>query len=252
MNNITFITAIFGERYMPFLLPHIYAIKEVYPDAKNLVYHSRINKRLLTFLQKFNNVELIEMETKDSSKHDSLNDRMVAWEMGAKRTEGRAVPIDVDIILIKPIDHFFKEDIVYTYRENHQFPLNLGILLLNNGSTAYEFMKELRISTYNTFHSPNMQAARDIYGSCDQKAMFDLHGAKKYKTNGVSCKLLNEVDCNLNDNTHALHYKTSWHSMILDGQPWNKNPVCQKAYDYWRQLNRQSKLFIQGNNLLLP
>lgn len=215
---------------MPFLLPHLRCIKKVHPDAKNIVYYSGITPIIMP------NTEYRELQTKTLDKHALLNDRMLAWEMGCKDVNGPVVPIDVDIMLLKPIGNFIAPDITYTYRENHRFPINLGILLLYRGTECYQFMKQLKELTFRIYHSKHRQKARQNFGSCDQRAMVSMINQNRLlRINGIPCRVLNEVDSNLTEDTHAVHYKTSWHPILLDNQP-QTDPKKQKLYDLWLSL----------------
>lgn len=239
LRDITFVTTIFGARYSPFLLPHVYTVRKQHPGSRHVLYWNGVSSDLIDQASAMG-VEAIQKETHGDSKHGLLNDRMRLWEEGVAGSDSDTVVVDVDILFVKPIYHFFKNEITYTFRENHQYPLNFGILLLRDGSKHADFMHKLTKRTQYLFDN-HYERARQKYGSCDQQALVEMLDSD-FDIGGVSCLDLNEVSCNFTERTHAFHYKTGWHPVLLDGESFpSEGPraVCRKAYDFWLSVNEE-------------
>jgi hypothetical protein len=239
MRDITFITTIFGARYSPFLLPHLHTVKKQHPGRRHVLYWNDISRNLIDQASAMG-VETVHTETRGKDKHDLLNDRVRLWEEGVAGSNTDTVVVDVDIIFVKPIYHFFRHEITYTFREKHEYPVNLGILLLRDGAKHVEFMSKLTKRTQYLFDTQYEQSKQE-YGSCDQQALVELIDGDP-NVGGVSCLDLNEVDCHFTERTHAFHYKTGWHPFLLDGEPFpSKGPRsrCRKAYNFWLSVNEE-------------
>jgi hypothetical protein len=189
---------------------------------------------------KFPHVEFIHDDKFSSTeKHDILNDKIRLWAEGAKLVESSAVLVDVDILFVKSINHFFKPDIVFTYRKNHKFPINLGIILITNAKEQINFLCELKEKTQKLYLYREKES-REKFGACDQRAFIELSNEKCH---GVNCRDLNEVECNFDERTHAFHYKTGWHPILMDGKPFpteGARSQCKKAHEYWIEVNKCS------------
>jgi len=239
LRDITFITTIFGARYSSFLLPHVYTVKKQHPNRRHVLYWDGVSKDLIDQASAMG-VETAHRETHGDSKHGLLNDKVRLWEEGVAGSNSDTVVVDVDILFVKPIYHFFKNEITYTFREKHQYPLNSGILLLRDGSKHASFMRLWADRTQYLFDT-QYEKAKKKYGACDQQALVELLDGD-FDIGGVSCLDLNEVDCNFTERTHAFHYKTGWHSVLLDGETFpleGPRSACRKAYAFWLSVNEE-------------
>ena len=169
--------------------------------------------------------------------------------------------VDVDTLVVRRIDKYFENfrlDIIYTYKtnedENLKWPINSGVILVNNGRLALEFFEEWKCNTFLILNSAEgvRLRQRHYWGGEDQAAMGYFIGTdvKKYSETicthgilfkGVPCEELNETRCvPITRKTHIIHYKGKWRP-VLAGKGWNKK---------WRPQNKCQDLFNLWNNTL--
>lgn len=244
MLDIVFVLTVFGERYAKFLLPNIYTIKKHHKNSSIKIYHSGVPKNILKQCEKVSDLIHVDVDSSDD-KHNLINSRMKYWHEGSNENK-KVVLIDVDMLFLKNIESFFKNNsIIYTTRSNHVFPINLGILLLDNGKDFQIFTNHLAEETLRIYSDIKQRLyAKQFFGSCDQQAFLNIK--KDYKTIEVPCRLLNEVDCNFDNLTHIVHYKTGWHPILLDGMNFSDSSRknCIKAYRYWLEINSKVNIKI--------
>jgi len=222
-------------------------VKKQHPCRRHIIYCNGVDQQLINQAAALG-VETISAPAHGKSKHDLLNDRMRLWETGVVASNTDTVLVDVDILFVKPIYHFFRNEITYTFRENHKYPVNFGILLLRGGSRHTAFMHKLTQRTQYLFDT-QYEKSKQEYGSCDQQALIELV-TNNPNAGGVSCLDLNEVDCNFTERTHAFHYKTGWHPILLDGEPFPETgprAACLKAYNFWLSVNEEQQNASSGN-----
>jgi lipopolysaccharide biosynthesis glycosyltransferase len=246
-----FFTVAFNDEYIPYLKVLIESINRNVPNSQIFVGYDG-----LSYLPKRDNV--IYLTYKFNFK---LNDSAVI-------TPGRKLSflmkfveywsckkfvfIDCDMLVLKSFDNLFNENfnIGYTYKtcedEGLQYLLNTGITLYKDCPLSFFYYWKCLTDEIQSNLELN-QIARQKWGAADQAALADIIGGrdligdkiiydKGVGFKGFPCKLINETRCTaITDETHVIHYKSGWRSVLKTGIYTNNRPKikCEKMYNLW-------------------
>lgn len=244
MAKMQFITCIFGERYLPFLVTHLYSVRQHHPEALFVVAYGDIAEEAIDPIR-FAYPEAIfmplDIEIKMNESKSRLNNKIAFWrEAFETDLSDNVCFLDVDTVMVKPIPKKLFEaefDIGLTYCDNDKpkFPINTGVVFAKRGDSTDLALKAWLKRT-NAFIMLPKAFAKSFkkYGSGDQLAIMEVLGEPtkfhkitwhKVDTKRVRCLWLpttqynNSYSTTITPDIHILHYKSRWHSILLDGTP---------------------------------
>ena len=241
--SISFVSCIFGERYVPFLITNVYSVFQHHPDAEYRVYYTDVQDDVMQRLQA-TYPRLVpvrrDIELKSLHNKSKLNNKICFWRMGHDEAKYNQIAfIDVDTLLVRPLDVFSRQfDLAFTRNDSKErpakVPLNTGVVFCQKrrpgtfSSSDFFLRWEIVVQDFME-NSKKYTEAYKIYGSGDQLAIalllghpIDMEGSKRYG----SCEVLwlkgseynNDCSVRLEPSIRILHYKSKWHSILLDGR----------------------------------
>jgi hypothetical protein len=242
---ITFITSAYGDRYAPFLLVTLESLRKSYSGEDVRVYWQDISPEKIGLLMKgFPEYRFIEthLDIKGDIAQKISSKVRLWYQAVCDAPDGPTCLLDSDVLVLRDFSHFFGEatDIVFTDKLG-LFPLNTGVMLVNNSARVRIFMEDWLKKTLEIIRSPEQLAvATSInypYGGADQMAFhLMLHyqpGQYEYSfltdegevvLQSVPCELLNETRSTpLTKHHHIIHYKGGWRNIILRGDSFTRN-----------------------------
>jgi hypothetical protein len=263
MTNPAFITTIYGERYAPFLLPHLHSISTLYPESHGVVLWQDLPPREIELLSAgFPRFRFIRTEQSMSGDlHQRIPRKLHAWKEACALLAGHQPSalcfLDCDTLLVSTIDQFLQPgwDVTFTWKDE-LFPINTGVLLARNAEIAGILLSDLAQRVEYIVRDPGrLQTALGSSGAADQHALREIIGFCNYDREivrtlagrelvfrGVPCRQLNETNCRpMTPDLAIVHYKTGWHPILLDGAPFTRNrPAdrCQQMFEHFRAMQR--------------
>ena len=265
-SDLVFVTAIYGREILPMLAPHLYSISQCHPGSEILVMWQDIPQSEIELFSKafpqcrFHEVE----ETIEGSEHQRISRKLHCWQIGCGLYPDKTLCfIDCDTVMVRPVTEFISDDfdVLFTWKDE-PFPLNVGVMIANNGRRSYPFFEKWASHAEEIVSDEQALAfARRISGAADQHALRQMIGFVNYKElivrqiagtgfrfKGVPCEFLNETNsAPITDNTHIIHYKGGWHPIILHGKDFSKNrpePASREMYQYWLKTEKEAHSFI--------
>jgi hypothetical protein len=214
--------------------------------------------------KKIDMVEFIFSETNNDLQNFSRTKlpsmKIELWYKALKTCEGneRIVLLDSDMVVLKNMDKYFREnfDIGYTFKtsedENLNWILNTGIILVNNlekSLSFFELWKE-RVNYILSNQDLDNIAGRD-WGAADQAALGEYLNIKGYRDcfqdiikenccfRGFKCCELNETRCvPISESLHIIHFKGLWHKVLSEKKfnEWRTKEKCLQMYNVWNDL----------------
>jgi len=259
---ITFLIAVYGNSYMDYLGALIESVIEAYSDnARIIVSYASIDSSLIEsakqkapFVTFYPSKYRFSYE-KNIKKTIPLKLRM--WnELMQLSCSEHNVFLDTDMIILKPIDHFFDQefDVAYTYKteksENLSWPLNTGVILVRKSSASLSFFKKWNRKNSDILTDDILlEQAYNVWGAADQAALGGLLEIRSQselcrlitrdgiRFRGLPCKYLNETRCiPLTACTHVIHYKRRWREVLPEGTFTEFRPKekCLEIFRIWR------------------
>ena len=262
---ITFAMVLFGNEQINYLFVLLQSIIDTYQDeACVIVYYAGVDEKYIDEIrQKAPFVILRECKDLDYSNRDCIVKASFKTAGWCKIIEEQRWPeylafLDVDTLIVKRIDGYFKDlrpDIVYTYKtnedENLRWPINSGVILVNNSNFILKFFKEWKNRTFNVLHLPENERLRHchFWGGEDQAAMSGFLRTRDRELyskticyngillQGIPCEELNETRCvPITGKTHIIHYKGRWRP-VLKGEGFTQHrpkEKCQVMFNLWK------------------
>jgi hypothetical protein len=244
MSNLQFITCLFGERYLPFLVTNLYSLRKHHPESMYVVAYGDISEEVIDPIRfAYPEAMFVRMDIKIKMKENKsrLNNKLAFWwNAYQNKFADNVCFIDVDTLLVRPIpsrifDQEFDIGVTYCDNENPKFPINTGVFLAKRTEETDILMKAWLRGTNAFINVPkSFSAPFKKYGSGDQLAlMLALKEPKRFHkitwhtvdSHKVRCLWLPTTDYNnsystsVTRNIHILHYKSRWHSILLDSVP---------------------------------
>ena len=237
--KIRFITSAYGPDYGGMLLSLLYSIAKSHPGAAATVFWQDVSERDRFLPLAFPNVSFVEVERPmGTAAINRISNKTLLFADALRRHGDEClVLLDVDMLVIKPLDRFFvehQEDVLFTYK-NERWPLNTGILLVRPSPRVVGFFLAWAERTSEILRDPELvdQAAswEYPYGGPDQMSFSQLinfrPGQLRYNVAcrgeqvtmaGVPCAELNETNSRpVTAQTRVIHYKGGWHPILLRG-----------------------------------
>jgi hypothetical protein len=266
MGEPVFVTAIYGEAYAPFLLPHLHSIRGLYPRARGIVMWRDLPRREVGLLERgFPSWRFVEAAGgMDGDLHQRIPRKLHAWRAAAEMEPARPMAfLDCDTLVVRRLDEFFAGswDIVYTWKDE-LFPVNTGVMLASTGAAAATLFGAMAQRVERIVRDPGlMETALGSSGAADQHALREIVGFCNYdrftvKTvagagggrelvfRGVPCRWLNETNCRpIGEDVCIVHYKTGWHPILLEGRAWTANRPqerCREMFEHWGRTRREA------------
>jgi hypothetical protein len=242
MDKIEFIISVFGSRYLLFLATCLQSIKNHHPDSLVSVYFDDISPKIIKIFSKyFENCTFTKCNIKTllPDSKSKLNTKILYWNYAINNTNSKNLCfIDVDTILIKPINEVFdvEFDISLTYNDHslNRIPINTGVIFCKNNKNSKMFFEEWTKRVEKFANNPSKYTELfSKYGSGDQLCIMMMLEEKITKTNSIY--IVNNIDMKINwlkctefnnlsspnirDNCKVIHLKSKWHRIILDNVP---------------------------------
>jgi hypothetical protein len=266
MSGIKFITAIYGEDYLPLLAPHLYTVRDKHPDAEELVLWQNLLPREIALLSlAFPHCRYMQIEESiEGNAHQKVSRKTLCWRDACRQYPNDMLCfIDCDTLIVRPIDKFLTDDfdLIFTWKDE-PFPLNTGVVIVRDGRTGEAFFNEWAARTERIVADPAaLSFACGVSGGADQHSFRELMGFTNYDGRfrrkvagrdfvfkGVPCQFLNETNSvPITEDTHIIHYKGGWQPIILRGQDFSESrPEHQgrEMYDLWMNTSTQAKQYV--------
>jgi hypothetical protein len=255
-----FVTTIYGEKYIPFLLPHLASIQEHHPASRGAVLWQDVPRREMMLLAKaFPEWRFIEMDHAPAGDlHQRIPRKLHAWrDACALFADAPICFLDCDTLLVSPLDEYLGPgwDITFTWKDE-LFPINTGVMLARSGDVAAVLLAELaqRVE-FIVRDAGRLEVALGSSGAADQHALREIIGFCNYDRTiprtiagrelifrGVPCRQLNETNCRpITPDLAVIHYKTGWHPILLEGAPFTRNrPAgrCREMSEHFGRARR--------------
>jgi FkbM family methyltransferase len=261
-NKMRFITTVYGDSFLPLLWVHLQSIACYYPFNPVSIFYEDISLFEIKLLKmKFSDYEFIggydSIHEKDRKKRIAL--KLVYLSMACERYPNETLCIlDCDTAICCNFSNLINNDfdVLYTWK-NEQFPLNTGVIILKSKSNVRKFMKRwLKLTEKIVANPAKLQVAMKLSGGADQQAFLEILNVhdldsitdreidgEKVRFKGIACKYLNETNCvPITEDTHIIHYKSGWHSILLEKTPFTKNrpqESCKEMFDYWQRFYQE-------------
>jgi hypothetical protein len=267
--DLTFVTAIYGVQYLPFLAPHLCSVGRCYPTAIELVLWQDLPKHEVDLLSRaFPHCKFVQIKDPiEGDLNQKIPRRILCWHTACQLYPDNPLCfIDCDTLLVKPVGTFVTPDfdVLFTWKDE-PFPLNAGVLLVRNGLTGGTFFEEWAARTERIVTDPvalsralavsgagGQHALREIIGFVNYDGLFtrDVAG-REVVFKGAPCRLLNETNCvPITGDTHVIHYKAGWHPILLHGQGFTEHrpeEKCREMYDFWMKTATEANRFVARN-----
>ena len=244
--DITFMFAAYGDKFMPNVFALLQSIDETYNGKAKIIFgYYDVSDEIIFQIQQVLPGVIIEglkfPETEDNDEEFKTAAKSIMWNalLHKHPQVDKVVMMDADMLVVKKLGKFFKEDfdIGYTYKlpndENPHWPLNAGIMLARNTENTKKFLNLWAKTTMNMQKSKlHKRDGYLLWGGGDQVSLGNLLGTRNLKhyagvmklnditLRGFPCKLFNESRCiEPNIDTHVLHYKSkSWQNLLKTGE----------------------------------
>lgn len=186
-----FIISIFGSKHIGMLITNLYSIQESNPNAKISVLWEDISEKYINpVIKTFEKLSFIKTNvgfTNDPIKR--IASKTIVWQMGADKYPNENLAfIDVDMIVLQDISHYFKQsfDIMFTYK-NEQYPINTGVILCGKTYKTQLFFEQWKNETLKILQNESdMKKASDSnypYGAPDQMSFYQMIDYKRERQN---------------------------------------------------------------------
>ncbi len=256
--KLTCCITIFNDSFVHYLHALLQSIDDVYHGSTNIyVYYMDISDSVVEEIRrKMPEVHLVPFEGPPRpDTHDwQCNYDMCMWRQQLADIDAtRFVMFNTDMLLVKPLDHYFDQpfDIGFTYKthidENLSLPINSGMVLVRKSDRTVRFFG---IWTRTTMHILKAGDNDPLWGGGQQDAFGYILGTRRQqdyqagfvrlgcRLQGFTCRELNDVRRFpvVDKRTHILHYKAGWRQVLPDGT-WTKQipeEKGQQAFDLWR------------------
>ena len=254
--QIVYLTSIYGEKYLPFLLVFLKTLEQHRePESSVVVLWNHLPDHEIKYLVeafpkvRFNRVQ-IEL-TGEPKKDVPL--KIQLWRRGIEMfPEAQVRLLDCDTLFLKNIGDLVggTYDILYTYKDE-KFKLNTGVMIVNNSVKTIEFFRLWLERIEDTVRDKRkLLKSIEQSGAVDQHVLFQWLGnsigdlEKEIRVEnisllfkGVPCSQLNETrSCDITDEASVVHYKGGWQPILLENQPFNEyrpQDISQYMYDCW-------------------
>jgi len=265
-HSLCFVTAIYGQLHMPFLAPHLYSVAHSHPNACEIVLWHDLPANEIALLEvAFPGVSFENMSFGiEGDNVQRAARKLHYWTTVCDRFENNPLCfIDTDTIVLKPIYAFFEPevDVVFTW-DNRVRPINSGVLLLAQGKLGHTlFPRWIELTERIENDRSQREFARKFSWSAEQHALREIVGFVNYdrvidvtiadkplRFKGVEGTYLNETMCKpISENTHILHYKGGWQTVLLGketGGEWKRQSKCEEMLQFWRATAAQADVAI--------
>lgn len=272
--NTHFITSVFGDRHVNMLFPLIYSITISSPLSKISVYWEDINKNTITILKKtFPNVKFIETNfnfSKDITKR--ISSKTLVWESAALQNKDEIICLmDADMLVLRPLTDIIRStssDIIITDKKS-LFPINSGLIIARNSENVSKFFTTWKDETKKIIEDKELFEKANSktlpYGGADQMSIHLIlnytYGLRDYSMNNdlarikittIPCSILNETEsCPISKNTHVIHYKGGWRSILFEKGVFTKNRPKSDSWEMYILYIKYFKKSIQKVNQTL-
>jgi len=247
---LQFVTCVAGERYQPLASVLLQSIKEVMPDSPVVVVFQDV-AQFWRYQVSSNvpNAQLIAATSPiDSRRQDErIPLKLRSWRQACSYLddEPATVFLDCDMVLVTPIPSCtfwgHRWDIGYTYKthecEGLKWPINTGTILsqLPPALTNRFLVAWLMRTHRHLISDETLRKAIEGWGAADQAALGDMLGTRNraayagiidrqgVRFKGFPCYKLNQTACEpITEENQIIHYKGSWHKILLDGGSWSR------------------------------
>ena len=259
---VQFITAVSGERYEPLASVLLQSIREHHPCAPVIVVYNNVSAEWIAGVEQRMPRAILLRDTMTLPRDpiDRIPLKLRAWRIAcfAMHKEHDAIFLDADMALVRNIQWDGSErswDIGFTYKthacEGLKWPLNTGIIISRLPSVATQrFLRHWLTRVNQKLYSLSLRKqAISLWGAADQAALGDILGTRlrsNYESiisyrgmrfHGFPCYILNQTICEpINEETQIIHYKGSWHPILLSGGDWSPGRPkegCYEQYQLW-------------------
>ncbi len=236
---LRFVTSVYGKKYGGMLLTLLYSIHRSNPDATVTIFWQDVSPAVRSLERVFPRYTFIDTDyvvKGDIVKR--ISHKMLLWfEAVSRYPNEHLVFLDVDMLVRKNIGFVFDGsfDIAFTHKVGEVYPLNTGAFFAVASPATEAFFKRWYERTETIVNDPVLKRISSMrehhYGGPDQMALCELikyvTGVESYRfaindhelrAIALPCARFNETNsCPLRDETHIIHYKGGWHSILLDG-----------------------------------
>jgi hypothetical protein len=264
--NFLFVTTVYGSQYLPFLSSHLFTGERFHPESTELVLWQDLPAHEIAVLSTvFPHSRFMKIESPlKGDRFEKVSRKLYAWKAACSLYPTEPICfIDVDALLVKPIDQFLPidADLIFTWKDE-ALPINVGIILIRSGQTGISFLDAWIARMEKILSDPLARKKATVQsGAADQHAFRELIGFVNYdrvfqrlvngsdmRFKGIECRWLNDSKCSeITKDTHVLHYKGVWHPALLSGQtiPLNyPESGCHAMKKYWEATKSQAGALI--------
>ena len=232
---IRFVTSVYGKKYGGMLLNLLYSVVHSNPEAAITVFWQDVGDSIKDLKDAFPQVNFINTEKEMGVDSVSrIANKTQLWTEAALLYKGENLAfVDVDMLVLKDVSHFFVDktfDVLFTYKDEI-YPINTGTVLIRASQKVVNFFTIWTQETMNILSDNELKkqaTSRSYpYGAPDQMAFYRLlnfslpqetYAVSGLVIKGVPCALLNETNSKpVHTETHIIHYKGGWHSILIDG-----------------------------------
>ena len=270
---MNFCTTLYGNSYVRFLYAQIGSIKLNSPESNHYIIYNDVDYEFLSPFEKDSKIKLIELSGIDINQNQDLfkiiSSKVHFWREALKNLpDGPIIMLDVDTRVnynfINYKDYDF--DIGFTIKKE-QFPLNTGVLLINNCFKVKSFFDAWTLATDEIIYDPvKLKISKNRkyrYGGADQMSFqklieFDpdnesyIEILNGLKFAALDCNIYNQTkSVPLNKNIKIFHLKGAWHNVINEGYSFNKKRTLKDSFeilDFFEKCLNKTSLTFQISN----
>lgn len=267
--ELQFVTSLFGERYLPFLVTNLYSVRQVYPESFHVVTYGDIPESSIDPFRAaypYPQYEFVRIDQplKMQESKSVLNNKVAYWRQGYRsELASTVIFMDVDTLLLRSIPEVLSVDfdlaVTKCDNDSPKFPINTGVVAMRRSKRIRRFFDAWLANTEAFMDNPKA-FVNDFkkYGSGDQlsimrclryvpKTSWANHWIDEHTK--IDCFWLrtsiynNSYSTEVDEKMAILHYKSRWHSILLDGLPLESvesRKDFQSIYDKYKEVQQKA------------
>lgn len=266
-----FFTTVYDHKYIPMLIAFLHSIHKTEKDySGTVIYQNLIANELQNIKNAYPKIKFFKSKYSISNYTTSIERIPLKLKFWCEFFELQTTPnnqiiclCDCDTLILKPIENTLQDknfDLIFTWKE-HKFPINTGVIIVKNSTKIFEFFK-LWLNNIEKIIPNKKEVLRTAskFGAIDQFVLLDLMEPSTFESKFIRpysfgdltffpqpCSIYNEVFAidPLNCKTVIVHYKTSWHPLLLQQNPkLVPGRHTSSQLNYWKELYKEAKIFI--------
>jgi len=246
---------IYSDSFIHYLFALLQSIEDVYGDEGTIcVYYADLSPRYIDEIKsKMPRVRLRQSfgPPVGSNTAARIAHGLYLWQqqLDDASRDAKIVLLDADMLFIRRFNWVWdwEFDLAYTVKEegddNPQWPVNCGMMLVRNCSSARRFIDEWIRIMKSDVELPE-------WGGIQQSAfgyiLTCLDGtAANCTIRKMRCQQMNDIRRfpTITEDTHILHYKGKWRDVLPDGtwtswipeeRGWHVYSIWRAAYERWQ------------------